>query len=454
MAYKNDRESFLCEIKPIEFQNSTCDFEHDVFSDDLSSSSSIPTTEQSLIASKIAAIPKGDIVSVQILDGKFIFICKKRQELHWFMLMEDELESREDMKTLKKLGTIRLPPMTKVFTDQRQNLIIQNDQSITLNSKPTCPASTSSFKILNCLKCQALDNPFCSQFDGNIGGESGECVMQNNENSDDCGRFDIYSSAKTLNRSGFVIGSDKVFLEPVSLHIDQSEYYQALAEVDIPLVNHKWIISMPSDVKNVDDSFIGNSIGIESSIVNIGDCSIDDINVNLEFYFGDQLISNENFRIQNDCKDLREIEPVTKEPIIQNKSETILPKMDSMVEQETVTSTLTTTITTTTSFVSTTATTSTSTKTISTSKNTTTSSPSSPIENFKYEDLTNVTINLGGSSVGAVDPTSVAKTGAAFWTVVVAFACLLVGLGIGFRLGKKKYKKYQPGTKTESFGGI
>lgn len=68
--------------------------------------------------------------------------------------MEDELESLEDVKTLKKLGTIRLPPMTKVFTDQRQNLIIQNDLSITLNSKPTCPASTSSFQILNCLKCQ------------------------------------------------------------------------------------------------------------------------------------------------------------------------------------------------------------------------------------------------------------------------------------------------------------
>ena len=94
-----------------------------------------------------------------------------------------------------------------------------------------------------------------------------------------------------------MIGSDKVFLEPVSLHIDQSEYYQALAEVDIPLVNHKWIISMPSDVKNVDDSFMGYSIGIESSIVKIGDCSTDDINVNLEFYFGDQLISNENFRV-------------------------------------------------------------------------------------------------------------------------------------------------------------
>lgn len=70
------------------------------------------------------------------------------------MLMEDELESLEDVKTLKKLGTIRLPPMTKVFTDQRQNLIIQNDLSITLNSKPTCRASTSSFQILNCLKCQ------------------------------------------------------------------------------------------------------------------------------------------------------------------------------------------------------------------------------------------------------------------------------------------------------------
>ena len=69
--------------------------------------------------------------------------------------------------------------------------------------------------------------------------------------------------------------------------------------------------------------------------------------------------------------------------------------------------------------------------------------------------MTNVTINLGDTSGGAVvDPASVAKTGAAFWTVVVAFVCLLVGLGIGFRLGKKKYKKYQPGTKTESFGGI
>ena len=69
--------------------------------------------------------------------------------------------------------------------------------------------------------------------------------------------------------------------------------------------------------------------------------------------------------------------------------------------------------------------------------------------------MTNVTINIGDSSGGAdVDPASVAKTGATFWTVAVAFVCLLVGLGIGFRLGKKKYKKYQPGTKTESFGGI
>lgn len=79
MAYGKDRESFLCEIKPIELQNSTCDFENTDFEDDLSSSSSIPPAE-SLIASKIAAIPKGDIVSVQILDEKFIFICKKRQE--------------------------------------------------------------------------------------------------------------------------------------------------------------------------------------------------------------------------------------------------------------------------------------------------------------------------------------------------------------------------------------
>ena len=79
MAYGKDRESFLCEIKPIEFQNSTCDFENTDFEDDLSSSSSIPPAE-SLIASKIAGIPKGDIVSVQILDEKFIFICKKRQE--------------------------------------------------------------------------------------------------------------------------------------------------------------------------------------------------------------------------------------------------------------------------------------------------------------------------------------------------------------------------------------
>ena len=79
MAYGKDRESFLCEIKSIELQNSSCDFENTDFEDDLSSSSSIPPAE-SLIASKIAAIPKGDIVSVQILDEKFIFICKKRQE--------------------------------------------------------------------------------------------------------------------------------------------------------------------------------------------------------------------------------------------------------------------------------------------------------------------------------------------------------------------------------------
>ena len=79
MAYGKERESFLCEINPIELQNSTCDFDNTDFEDDLSSSSSIPPAE-SLIASKIAAIPKGDIVSLQILDEKFIFICKKRQE--------------------------------------------------------------------------------------------------------------------------------------------------------------------------------------------------------------------------------------------------------------------------------------------------------------------------------------------------------------------------------------
>ena len=126
---------------------------------------------------------------------------------------------------------------------------------------------------------------------------------------------------------------------------------------------------MSSDVKK-DDSSIDNSIGIESSIVKIGDCSTDDINVNLEFYFGDQLIANETFsvsikwfisrhdrclimpvsrpvrsgddlieniisrfpQVQNDCKDLREIEPSTKEPIIQNKSESILPKVDFQID--------------------------------------------------------------------------------------------------------------------------
>ena len=81
---------------------------------------------------------------------------------------------------------------------------------------------------------------------------------------------------------------------------------------------------------------------------------------------------------------------------------------------------------------------------------------------FKYDELTNVTINLGSTSLDSADgavgssssPGAVAATGATFWTVVVAFICLLVGLGIGFRLGKQKYKKYKPGTKTESFGGI
>ena len=53
---------------------------------------------------------------------------------------------------------------------------------------------------------------------------------------------------------------------------------------------------MSSDVKK-DDSSIENSIGIESSIVKIGDCNTDDINVNLEFYFGDQLLANETFSV-------------------------------------------------------------------------------------------------------------------------------------------------------------
>ena len=83
MAYGKERESFLCEIKPVESKNSTCDFENSNFEDDLSSSSSVgtvPPSESELVARKIAAIPKGDIVSVKILNGKFIFICKKRQE--------------------------------------------------------------------------------------------------------------------------------------------------------------------------------------------------------------------------------------------------------------------------------------------------------------------------------------------------------------------------------------
>ena len=53
---------------------------------------------------------------------------------------------------------------------------------------------------------------------------------------------------------------------------------------------------MSSDVEK-DDSSIDNSIGIESSIVKVGDCSADDTNVHLEFYIGDQLIANENFSV-------------------------------------------------------------------------------------------------------------------------------------------------------------
>ena len=53
---------------------------------------------------------------------------------------------------------------------------------------------------------------------------------------------------------------------------------------------------MSSDVKK-DDSSIDNSIGIESSIVKIGDCTTEDTNVHLEFYFGDQLIANETFSV-------------------------------------------------------------------------------------------------------------------------------------------------------------
>ena len=94
---------------------------------------------------------------------------------------------------------------------------------------------------------------------------------------------------------GFVIGSDKVFLEPVSLHIDKSEYYQALANEDISSINHKWKSPMLSNGKKDDDS--SNSFGIESTIVQFEDCTSDDISVNLEFYFGNQLVSNETFRV-------------------------------------------------------------------------------------------------------------------------------------------------------------
>ena len=62
------------------------------------------------------------------------------------------------------------------------------------------------------------------------------------------------------------------------------------------------MISISSDVKKDGSSreiipAIDNAIGIESSIVKIGDCTTDDIIVNLEFYFGNQLIANETLRV-------------------------------------------------------------------------------------------------------------------------------------------------------------
>ena len=52
---------------------------------------------------------------------------------------------------------------------------------------------------------------------------------------------------------------------------------------------------MLSNGKKDDDS--SNSFGIESTIVQFEDCTSDDISVNLEFYFGNQLASNETFRV-------------------------------------------------------------------------------------------------------------------------------------------------------------
>ena len=108
MAYGKERESFLCEIKPVESKNTTCDFENSNFEDDLSSSSSVQTAESELIATKIAAIPKGDIVSVKILNGKFIFICKKRQES-----LKTDLIEREQMVDLKLISKETLKYLQK-----------------------------------------------------------------------------------------------------------------------------------------------------------------------------------------------------------------------------------------------------------------------------------------------------------------------------------------------------
>ena len=52
---------------------------------------------------------------------------------------------------------------------------------------------------------------------------------------------------------------------------------------------------MLSNGKKDDDS--SKSFGIESTIVQFEDCTSDDISVNLEFYFGNQLVSNETFRV-------------------------------------------------------------------------------------------------------------------------------------------------------------
>jgi len=265
--------SFLCRLQLPSSQ--TCDF---------TSPSQKINQGKTLILDRLANIDRQlRLVSFSQIDQSTVFLGHYKKgdrqgQLAWLQLKNS---------TLNNIGYYKANPYSQIIAS---NDTILYDNELSANPRPKCSMKSTGAAKYDCIQCSRSDNPFCSGYDGNTCSSKGE---------HNCAKIPIYRNTYTVPRTVLILDM-KALLLKVKLTIDQSKFVDIINTE----LTANWSMKK-GEYGNVGTPYyeLNQSLSPTHNICN------DEQSVYLTTWStvnDPVLVSEEQFKIKNECQDLRE----------------------------------------------------------------------------------------------------------------------------------------------------